>query len=174
MAYRTGKCRDPRRPNGSTKQLYSDGYLTAGTPLRHIAPNADVDSYYFDNTLSANFNQITYQTGDQPHLGGAQLELINTDLVKKLVTLKNLEAHYVDAADQQHLCLDRASLLIKRHTQQGQTTALTSQDTPAILSSRMTGTTDKIYRLNRATNLSLAALAHCVDEKPVHFTKPLI
>ena len=31
----------------------------------------------------------------------------------------------------------------------------------------MTGTTDKIYRLDRATNLNLAALAHCVDGKPV-------
>ena len=73
---------DTRKPNGSTKQLYSDGNLTAGTPLCHIAPNADVDSYSFDITLSKNLNQITYQTGDQPHLGGAQHKLTNTDLVK--------------------------------------------------------------------------------------------
>ena len=152
-----------------TRQLFSDDYLTAGTPLCHIAPDADVDSYAFDITLSANLNQITYQTGAQPHLGAAQPDLINTDLVKKLVRLQNLKTHYVDDANQQRLCLDRAGLLIERHTQQGQTPALTSQDTPAILSSLMTITSDMIYSLDRATDLGLAALAHCVGKDPVAF-----
>ena len=160
---------DPRKNNGSTRQLFSDDYLTAGTPLCHIAPNADVDSHTFDITLSTNLNQISYQTRAQPHLGGAQRDLINTNLVKKLVRLQNLKAHYVDDANQQRLCLDRAGLLIERHTQQGQTPALTSQDTPAILSSRMTITADMIYSLDRATDMGLAALANCVGKDPVAF-----
>jgi hypothetical protein len=80
--------------------------------------------------------------------------------------LQNLEAHYVDDANQQRLCLDRAGLLIERHTPQGQTPALTSQDTTAILSNRMTVTADMIYSLDRATDLGLAALAHCVGKDP--------
>jgi hypothetical protein len=157
---------DPRKPDGSTQQLFSEDYPTAGTPLCHIAPNAAVDSYAFDITLSANLNQITCQTEAQARLGGAQPDLINTDLVKKLVMLQNLEAHYVDDANQQRLCLDRAGLLIERHTPQGQTPALTSQDTTAILSNRMTVTADMIYSLDRATDLGLAALAHCVGKDP--------
>lgn len=49
----------------------------------------------------------------------------------------------------------------------GSNPALTSQDSPAILSSRMTVTADMICSLDWATDLGLAALANCIDKNPV-------